>query len=316
MGETKYTIAKSLFGGKIFEISHTAMTYKGENAILEIFHDITEQKIAEDKVRISQTKLTVILENLLDAYIQTDSSGNLIYINNTGVKLHGYSSSDEMIGLNINELYHDNKPKAKLSMLTSNLFESGMLSDYTCLASKKDKTSFWASLNIRLNFDSSGQVVGSEGVVRDISERMIAQNRIEQSEFRFKAIAEQAVDGIFVITLKGEFIFFNNSFYGMLGYNENEFKKLKFSDLYHKDHLSENKIIRFEENVNLRKKLVCKDQSSIIADISSKYITLNDERMILGMVRNITPQVEMENRIDNGKIKSRGKRPVKNCFSA
>ena len=54
--ETILIETSRVFGGRIFQISHTGMTYKGENAILEIFQDITEQKKNTDELILAKEK--------------------------------------------------------------------------------------------------------------------------------------------------------------------------------------------------------------------------------------------------------------------
>jgi PAS domain S-box-containing protein len=44
VGKTVAMEVSGVFGGKVFEIQHTGMTYQGREAILEIFLDITEKK--------------------------------------------------------------------------------------------------------------------------------------------------------------------------------------------------------------------------------------------------------------------------------
>jgi PAS domain S-box-containing protein len=50
IGETGIYEANGVFGNRIFEISHTGMIYQGKLAMLEIFLDITEKKLAEQEL--------------------------------------------------------------------------------------------------------------------------------------------------------------------------------------------------------------------------------------------------------------------------
>ena len=47
IGKTSVYVAHGVFGGKIFEISHTGMLFQGKKSMLEIFQDISERKNAE-----------------------------------------------------------------------------------------------------------------------------------------------------------------------------------------------------------------------------------------------------------------------------
>jgi PAS domain S-box-containing protein len=47
IGSTDILESQNILGGKVFEINHTGMMFRGKKAMLEIFHDITERKHAE-----------------------------------------------------------------------------------------------------------------------------------------------------------------------------------------------------------------------------------------------------------------------------
>ena len=54
VGETRIIESTGVLGGRIFEIGHTGMVYRGEPALLEIFHDVTDRKLLEERVHLSQ----------------------------------------------------------------------------------------------------------------------------------------------------------------------------------------------------------------------------------------------------------------------
>lgn len=51
IGITKSYEAKDVLGGGIFEITHTGMMFQGKNALLEIFQDVTDRKLAEEEIK-------------------------------------------------------------------------------------------------------------------------------------------------------------------------------------------------------------------------------------------------------------------------
>jgi PAS domain S-box-containing protein len=55
-GTTSSYEAHGILGGKIFDINHTGMVFHGKNAMLEIFHDITERKKSEGDLIRSKEK--------------------------------------------------------------------------------------------------------------------------------------------------------------------------------------------------------------------------------------------------------------------
>ena len=64
--------------------------------------------------------------------------------------------------------------------------------------------------------DSSHQAVGFRGVVRDITERRMMEEKIRKEEQRFRALAEQSSDIILMVNDKG-LITYENSSAGILG---------------------------------------------------------------------------------------------------
>jgi len=62
-GETAVIETSGVMGGRVFEISHTGITYQGEKAILEVFHDVTERKQAEEQLNEYSEHLEEMVED-------------------------------------------------------------------------------------------------------------------------------------------------------------------------------------------------------------------------------------------------------------
>lgn len=56
IGETVTTEVSDVLGGRILLITHTGMYYKGEEAILEVYQDITDRKLMEQELIIAKEK--------------------------------------------------------------------------------------------------------------------------------------------------------------------------------------------------------------------------------------------------------------------
>lgn len=51
VGYTEIIETDRVFGGRVFQITHTGMIFDGKKAILEVYHDITERKKSEETIR-------------------------------------------------------------------------------------------------------------------------------------------------------------------------------------------------------------------------------------------------------------------------
>jgi len=69
-----------------------------------IIIDITEQKLAEEAIRISEENYKMLLEFASDAFFQGDKDGNFIVINSAAIEQTGYSR-DELLKMNIRDLF-------------------------------------------------------------------------------------------------------------------------------------------------------------------------------------------------------------------
>ena len=139
----------------------------GVKALL-IIKEEEKRKAAEDELRKSETRFHNIFNNLQDAYFEADKKGKLTFVSPSALKMYGYNSAEELLGINAVNLYADPIKRGKL---LKQLKESGKIIDYDCLANRKDNTTFWVSMNIQFMYDSNEQICGTVGVVRDITER-------------------------------------------------------------------------------------------------------------------------------------------------
>jgi len=70
--------------------------------------------------------------------------------------------------------------------------------------------------------DTTGKPIGFSGISRDITERKMAENLIRESEAKYRNIFENAMEGIYQVTLDGRFITVNKAFARMAGYESPE----------------------------------------------------------------------------------------------
>jgi len=150
-----------------------------EPSILASVRDITERRQAEEALRTSGARLRGILDNLQDAYMQVDLSGRYTVVSPSAVTMYGYGSVEEMVGLPAEGFYAD--PRDRESVL-DDLRRSGRVHDWVGRGKRKDGTTFWVSMNAQVYRDANGQIAGTEGVIRDISERKKAEEELRQMQ--------------------------------------------------------------------------------------------------------------------------------------
>ena len=181
----------------------------------------------------SQAQLKGIFENLQDAYFQADLSGKLILISPSVLKMHGYHSIDELLGQPAEILYFE--PKERHSII-SILRTEGQIKDYVTQGRKKDGAAFWVSLNIQWLWGEDGQIIGTEGVVRDITDRINSEKALRESEERFQLLFNKAPLGYQSLDLDGHLLEVNQQWLDTLGYTREEVIGKWFGDFLSPDH--------------------------------------------------------------------------------
>ncbi|NCC31480.1 MAG: PAS domain S-box protein, partial [Chloroflexia bacterium] len=139
--------------------------------------DITERMLVEKNIREREALLSGILDNLQDAYFRADMSGRFTFVNPAAPLAYGYSSAAQMIGIPAQELYADAKQR---ETLLNELRSKESITDWVVQARRSDGSTFWASMNARLIRDDDGHIIGTEGVVRDITARKVAEDELHE----------------------------------------------------------------------------------------------------------------------------------------
>jgi PAS domain S-box-containing protein len=138
--------------------------------------NITEKKQTQEALRLSEEKYRKIYENVTDVIYQTDNQGHLTSISPSIEKQAGYRP-EELIGRSVMEFFVLPEQYAALDAL---MIENGSVNDFEALLLQKNGNSRFASITAHIVFDASGQGVATEGVLRDITERKQAEERIRQ----------------------------------------------------------------------------------------------------------------------------------------
>jgi len=165
-------ILHCLVAGALIEV-------EGETHVFSVVRDVTEQRRTAIAVRESEALLRGILDNMQDAYVRTADDGRFVMVSPSAARMYGYDSVEEMIGLPASSLYAD---QADREAMFEELRRLGSVNDYAGRGRRKDGSTFSVSLNAQFYRDDAGNVLGSEGFVRDVSERRPSEDSPGASE--------------------------------------------------------------------------------------------------------------------------------------
>ena len=176
--------------GTRFTMEVHASAYVGDDQpyTLLVIRDVTERRAAEQALRDRERQVSGILENMQDVYMRADLEGRLLVLGPAAPAMFGYASVDEMMALSVFDLYYNRDDRLRV---LQQLRAAGRVYDWPCQGKRKDGLPFWTSMNVRFVFDDQGRVVGTQGVLRDISESRRLGDRFRQAQ-KLEAIGQLA----------------------------------------------------------------------------------------------------------------------------
>ncbi|MFX0001266.1 MAG: PAS domain S-box protein [Candidatus Hodarchaeota archaeon] len=176
---------------------------KGEVVgILVTYEDITIRKIAEERLKESEEKYRGILDNIKETYFEVDLKGNFTFFNHALIELIGYSKN-ELLGANYRN-FVDEENKNKIFKVYNEVYRTSMpKSDFQFQFPKKNGDLITCESSVYLIYDSEGNKIGFSGLARDITEKFLLEQKIKDSETKYRHLFENSPYSILVIDRKG-----------------------------------------------------------------------------------------------------------------
>lgn len=166
-------------GQSIFVEILTSVLIDGANEtfVLTEYRDISERKRWESSLHQSEFKYRSLFENSVLPMYQSTIDGKFLNANVALLRLLGYDSFDELLKLNVEtDVYVDSQHRIKLF---ENL-QSGNTDKPTQLElKKKDGSRIIVLAHSRILQDDAGEVIGFEGALEDITERMMLERQLQ-----------------------------------------------------------------------------------------------------------------------------------------
>ena len=176
-----------------------------------VFADISERQQAEEESRnllqaVEQSPVTIVI---------TNRDGDIEYVNPSFTRVTGYSRL-EAIGQNPRILKSGDVPAEVYETLWRTLGEgkvwTGLLHNR-----RRNGTLFWESASIAPVFGDHGEVTHYLAVKEDVTERLLAEKQLRESEEAFRRLFEDAKDPLLLLK-EAAFIDCNTATLELLGY--------------------------------------------------------------------------------------------------
>jgi diguanylate cyclase (GGDEF)-like protein/PAS domain S-box-containing protein len=199
------------------DITSHALEFDGREAALVMAQDITERKKAEQALRESEKHYHSLFDGMLDGIYRSTPEGKFIYVNESMVKMFGYSSIEEMLEVDIiNMLYF--APEERHSVTEVNVNAEPEVYRMR----RKDGSEIWVEDRENYVYNDQGKTIYHGGMLRDVTQRKQAEEALRESEERYHLLFDGMLDGYYRSTHDGKFIDVNPAMVKMFGYSSRE----------------------------------------------------------------------------------------------
>lgn len=267
--------------------------------------DITERRQAEQAKKESENFIYSLLNALPVPVFYKDRAGRYQGFNTAFESFFG-TRRDELVGKSV----FDISPKELAQTYYDKdeaLFESGGHQRYESQVKNVHGRLRDVIFDKSVYRDKAGRVAGLIGTVLDITDRKTSERAVQESEARFRAIFDDANDGILVAnSTTKKLVMANNVICRMLGYTRAELFQLSVYDIHPEGEVAE-VVKTFERQARQELKVAeslpvkRKDGSLFYADINASPVIVGDDMLLVGIFRDITQRRQMEEALKKAK---------------
>ncbi|MCK4663130.1 MAG: PAS domain S-box protein [Bacteroidales bacterium] len=225
--------ARIIVKGKIKWIKGVAeFSYDDNNkpvSVIGVTYDITEQKEAKEKLIQKNIELNSFINNIPDMAWLKDKDSNFILANKAFGDAVGMNTEylisqtcEVCFGKEAAENFKKDDRKVMENRKQIRIEES--------IKDAQGKTIYLETIKSPI-FNESGDVKGTVGIARDITERKQAEKALQQSEEKYRTLVESLEEGIGNLDEKENFIFVNRAATKILGYSKEELLEKNLREL-------------------------------------------------------------------------------------
>ena len=201
--------------------------------------DITERKKYQDELRISQSRFSSIFESAMDAIITVDDEYRIILFNAAAEKMFLCAACD-VLGTSIDQFIPESSRVEHIRLMQeyketeTETIKMGRTHDVYALRSNGQQ--FPVEASISQIHTESGMLYNV--ILRDVTEKKITDDRLRNSEEKFRSVVQNISDIITIVDENGVILYESPSIKNVLGYEQDEILGRSVFEFFHPDDIA------------------------------------------------------------------------------
>jgi PAS domain S-box-containing protein len=181
-----------------------------------VFSDISPHKRTEEALRESRRRYRHLVDHARDIIFRTDLRGRITFFNGAATRLLRYSAED-LLGRHFARLVRPDFRRKVRRFYERQFHDRTQTSYFEAPVRTAEGTTLWLGQNVQLVIED-GVAVGFQGIARDLTDQKLVEERLRESEERYRIVAESATDAILTFDERGSIIFVNHACEKIFGY--------------------------------------------------------------------------------------------------
>ncbi len=260
--------------------------YRGFNGLMvQIAKREKERDAAEQALTESKKYVQNLFDSSLDMIVSVDQNRCIVQFNSAAQKTFGYKT-DEIIGQPVEILYADPEYSR---VIEKQITETGIFIGEISNKRKNGET-FPSLISTALLYDEEGQIIGTVGNARDITEAKRVEKELEEQHQLLQLVIKTIPDIVFAKDIDHKFILGNQSFAERYGQDSPDglIGKTDF-DLYGEAeakafHAEEDLIFASNQPQINRQDSIIDREGNERWSLNSKYIIRNSQDKVMGLL--------------------------------
>lgn len=158
------------------------------------------------------------IESSINAIAISDPEGEILYVNPSFLKLWGYDSIDEVIGMKASMLL---KKSGKNETACDNLLSAGGMQG-EMIALRKDNTVFDVETSASEIYSQMNKHLGMIAAFQDITERKLSATRVSESRESYRVLVENIESMVCEVDFNGNYTYLSPAYKKITGYSTEE----------------------------------------------------------------------------------------------
>lgn len=170
-----------------------------------------------------------------DAIVGKSLDGRILSWNAAAERIFGWSA-DEMVGMNVRRLIPADRLDEEDAIIAA-IVRGERYPSFETIRHRKDGSEVHVAVTVSPVLDREGRVIAASKIARDISGKRAAQARLEDSESRFRLLAENISQLAWIAGADGWISWYNKRWFDYTGTTLEQMQGWGWQAVHHPDHV-------------------------------------------------------------------------------